>query len=85
MAAYKRLTSGLRKHTNEDWIKIFKENRNYNENEIAILRLSRLLKKFHTQRNSTGREEEGGSGWGTHVYLCWIHVDVWQNQYTIVK
>ena len=28
---------------------------------------------------------EGGgrqdSGWGTHVYLWWIHVDVWQNQY----
>ena len=30
-----------------------------------------------------GREE--GSGWGTHVYLWWIHVDVWQNQYNIVK
>ena len=22
---------------------------------------------------------------GTHVYRWWIHVDVWQNQYTIVK
>ena len=20
----------------------------------------------------------GGSGWGTHVYTWWIHVDVWQ-------
>ena len=30
-----------------------------------------------------GREE--GSGWGTHVYLWWIHVDIWQNQYNIVK
>ena len=30
-----------------------------------------------------GREE--GSGWGTHVYLWWIHVDVLQNQYNIVK
>ena len=28
--------------------------------------------------------KEGGSGWGTHVYLWWIHVDVWQNQYNIV-
>ena len=28
---------------------------------------------------------EGGSGWGTRVYLWWIHVDVWQNQYNIVK
>jgi len=30
-----------------------------------------------------GREE--GSGWGTHVYLWWIHFDVCQNQYNIVK
>ena len=30
-----------------------------------------------------GREE--GSGWGTHVYLWLIHVDIWQNQYNIVK
>ena len=28
---------------------------------------------------------EGGSGWGTRVYLRWIHVDVGQNQYNIVK
>ena len=28
---------------------------------------------------------EGGSGWGTHVHPWWIHVDVWQNQYNIVK
>ena len=31
-----------------------------------------------------GRRVEG-SGWGTHVYLWWIHSDVWQNQYNIVK
>ena len=31
-----------------------------------------------------GRREEG-SGWGTHVYLWWIHVDIWQNKYNIVK
>ena len=30
-----------------------------------------------------GREE--GSGWGTHVYLWWIHFNIWQNQYNIVK
>ena len=23
--------------------------------------------------------------WGTHVYLWWIHFDIWQNQYNIVK
>ena len=31
-----------------------------------------------------GMREEG-SGWGTHVYLWWIHFDVWQNQYNSVK
>ena len=31
-----------------------------------------------------GRREEG-SGWGTRVNLWWIHVDIWQNQYNIVK
>ena len=27
----------------------------------------------------------GASGWGTRVHLWWIHVDIWQNQYNIVK
>ena len=32
-----------------------------------------------------GRRMEEGSAWGTRVYLRWIHVDIWQNQYNIVK
>ena len=32
-----------------------------------------------------GERWEGGSGLGTRVHLWWIHVDVWQNQYSIVK
>jgi len=28
---------------------------------------------------------EGGSGLGTRVHPWWIHVDVWQSQYNIVK
>ena len=32
-----------------------------------------------------GRRREEGSGWGTCVYLWRIHVDIWQNQYNIVK
>ena len=32
-----------------------------------------------------GREVGGGSGLGTCVHLLQIHVDVWQNQYNIVK
>ena len=31
-----------------------------------------------------GRREER-SGWGTHVYLWWIHFNIWQNKYNIVK
>jgi len=27
----------------------------------------------------------GDSGWGIHVHPWRIHVDVWQNQYNIVK
>ena len=38
-----------------------------------------------TQRDVMGRDVGGGSGWGTRVYLWRIHVDVWQNQYNIVK
>ena len=32
-----------------------------------------------------GGRWEGSSGWGTRVSLWRIHVDVWQNQYNIVK
>ena len=32
-----------------------------------------------------GGRWEGGSGLGTHVHLWQIHVNVWQNKYSIVK
>ena len=32
-----------------------------------------------------GGRWERGSGVGTYVHPWWIHVDVWQNQYSIVK
>ena len=35
------------------------------------------------QRDGMGREE--CSGWGTYVCLLWIHFDIWQNQYNIIK
>ena len=38
-----------------------------------------------TQRDGTGGRWEEGSGWGTHVCPYRIHVDMWQNQYNIVK
>ena len=31
-----------------------------------------------TKRDGMGREVGGGSGWGTHVNPCLIHVNVWQ-------
>ena len=31
-----------------------------------------------------GGSGEVGSGWGPRLYLWWIHVDIWQNQYNIV-
>ena len=38
-----------------------------------------------TQRDCMGREVGGGFRWGIAVHPWWIHVDVWQNQYNIVK
>ena len=39
-----------------------------------------------TQRDGMGREVGGGvSGWGTHVHPLQIQVNVWQNQYNVVK
>ena len=38
-----------------------------------------------TQRVGMGGRWEGGSAFGTHVHPWQIHVDVWQNQYNIVK
>ena len=32
-----------------------------------------------------GGRWQGSSGWGTHVHPWWIHVNVWQNHYSIVK
>jgi len=32
-----------------------------------------------------GRTGYTCSGWGTRVYLWRIHVDIWQNQYNIVR
>ena len=37
------------------------------------------------QRDDMGWEMGGGSGLGTHVHSWRIHVNVWQNQYSIVK
>jgi len=38
-----------------------------------------------TREMVQGGKREEGSGWGTRVHPWQIHVDVWQNQYNIVK
>ena len=38
-----------------------------------------------TRGMAWGGRWERGSGWGTHVHPWRIHVNVWQNQYSIVK
>jgi len=43
---------------------------------VPLLNLLNLLKGLPMVWG--GRREEG-SGWGTHVYLWWIHFDIWQN------
>ena len=39
--------------------------------------------------DSEGWDREGGergdSVWGTHVHPWWVQVNVWQNQYNIIK
>ena len=37
------------------------------------------------QRNDIGWEVGGVSGLGTHVHPWLIHINVWQNPYSIVK
>ena len=38
-----------------------------------------------TLRDGMGREEGGGSGWGTRVHPWQIHVNVWQKNTIICK
>ena len=53
-------------------------------NDIGCLRLVHWDDSEGWYGERGGRREKV-SGWGTHVYLWRIHVDIWQNQYNIVK
>ena len=44
---------------------------------------SRLDNRVNKHRTIQTKEKQ--TRWGTHVYLWRIHVDIWQNQYNIVK
>ena len=61
--------------------------------KVIYRKLSRMTKNILLNSGSLGRPRgmvrggrwEGSSGWGTRVHPWRIHVDVWQNQYNIVK
>ena len=57
---------------------------NWNSNTLATW-CEELTHLGRPRRMVWGGRREEGSGWGTHVYLWWIHFDIWQNQYNIVK
>ena len=50
-------------------------------------KLKSLFLKAKEESETAGLKfnREGGLGWGRCVCLRRIHVDVWQNQYNIVK
>ena len=53
---------------------------------LDLLAVQGAFKSFlHLSKMVRAGRWEGGSGWGTRVHLWQIHVDVWQNQYNIVK
>ena len=52
--------------------------------DTGCLRLGHWDNPEGWYREGGGRREVG-SAWGTRVYLWQIHVDIWQNQYNIVK
>ena len=56
-----------------------KESNKYSKMQVSIHLLSFLLSRIQ------GGGGGGGSGLGTRVHPWRIYVDVWQNQYNIVK
>ena len=55
-------------------------------NHRAINRHLKLSCESHLEQGTDGEGRgRGGSGLGTHVHPWQIHVDIWQNQYNIVK
>ena len=61
-------------------------------NYLCYIRQIRFQSKYITRDSvyfiiikGWGGRWEGGSGLGAHVHLWLIHVNVWQNQYSIVK
>jgi len=45
----------------------------------TVLNTFKLFLFSHKKGRVWGGRREEGSGWGTQVYLWWIHFDIWQN------
>ena len=60
-----------------DWLKHKLESRLLGE--ISITSDMQMTPPSWQKVNEWGGRREGGSGWGTHVYLWQIHFDIWQN------
>ena len=77
--------SCLGTHVHPWWIRVDVWQNQYSivklKNKINILC---LIPAYEAVKKHHGRWE-GGSGLGTHVHPWQIHVNVWQNQYSIVK
>ena len=71
------------KRKSTKWEKIF-ANGSADKELITNTRQGPIQLNFKKE-NSQIKRWEGSSGWGTCVHPWWIHVDVWQNQYKIVK
>ena len=52
---------------------------------LRFMRLQRVRHNLVTEHACMLLNYGEGSGWGTHVCLWRIHVDIWQNQYNIVN
>ena len=52
---------------------------------LGLMQDTGCLGLVHWDDPVWGGRWEGGSGFGTRVHPWWIHVNVWQNQYNIVK
>ena len=54
------------------------------ENGVEICKLS-YVKQISSPGSMSDTGCSGGSGWRPHVHPWWIQVNVWQNQYNVVK
>ena len=52
---------------------------------VVQVRVGKEFPDMRQNEREWGGRWEGGSGWRSRVHLWGIHVDVWQNQYHIVK